>query len=85
MITEEMIKVMQAHVDGKHIEVCVHDNRWKEVHNPRWDWCNQSYRVKPELLTIYIYRHKSDQRLCTSTMCTPCTGFELIKTITVEI
>lgn len=44
--TKERIKVMQAFVDGKDVEVLNTDN-WELVSNPSWS-PNTKYRIKPE-------------------------------------
>lgn len=47
--TEKRIKVMQAFVDGKDVEV-LNTDKWELVSNPSWS-PNTKYRIKPE--TIY--------------------------------
>lgn len=48
MTTEEMIEVMKAYTEGKHIEFrATKNDSWHEA-VPRWDWNNYEYRVKPE-------------------------------------
>lgn len=48
MTTEEMIEVMKAYTEGKHIEFrATKNDHWHEA-VPRWDWNNYEYRVKPE-------------------------------------
>ena len=44
--TEERIKVMQAFVDGKDVEV-LNTDKWELVLNPSWS-PNTEYRIKPE-------------------------------------
>lgn len=47
----EHIEVMQAYLDGAKIELRRRDALhagWQEVLEPRWDWQNLEYRVKPE-------------------------------------
>ena len=44
--TEERIKVMQAFVDGKDVEV-LNTDKWELVSNPSWS-PNTKYRIKPE-------------------------------------
>ena len=49
-ITEEMIKVMQAYVDGKKIESRkFNSSNWCEIEDgcPSWSWGTYDYRVKP--------------------------------------
>ena len=45
---QEMIKVMQAYLDGKRIEACrLQDPKgWFECPLPKWDWYGCDYRVK---------------------------------------
>ena len=44
--TEERIKVMQAYVDGKDVEV-LNADKWELVSNPSWSTATK-YRIKPE-------------------------------------
>lgn len=44
--TEKRIKVMQAFVDGKDVEV-LNTDKWELVSNPSWS-PNTKYRIKPE-------------------------------------
>lgn len=44
--TEKRIKVMQAFVDGKDVEV-LNTDKWELVSNPYWS-PNIKYRIKPE-------------------------------------
>ena len=44
--TEKRIKVMQAFVDGKDVEV-LNTDKWELVLNPSWS-PNTKYRIKPE-------------------------------------
>ena len=45
--TKEAIRVMQAFVDGKDIEVFGPVGKWEPVHFPRWGWDDTQYRIKP--------------------------------------
>jgi hypothetical protein len=47
--TIEAIKVMQAFVDGKELEVLspVRNGCWLKAMTPSWDWLNCNYRIKP--------------------------------------
>lgn len=48
MTTEEMIEVMKAYTEGKHVEYRgTKNDPWREA-IPRWDWNNFEYRIKPE-------------------------------------
>lgn len=42
--TEEMIEVMQAHVDGKRIETR-HVGAWHTASEPEWNWAYSNYRI----------------------------------------
>lgn len=44
--TLEMIKIMQAYVDGKQIEAQCHDGSWQVTDTPRWEWHTTNYRIK---------------------------------------
>lgn len=47
--TEEMIKVMQAYVDGEQIQVFNHlSQEWNDITNPKWQWDVYKYRIKSE-------------------------------------
>lgn len=47
--TIEAIKVMQAYVDGKEVEVqrLLAGSCWIPSGAPCWDWLNGNYRIKP--------------------------------------
>lgn len=44
--TKKLIKVMQAFVDGKDVEI-LNTDKWELVSNPSWS-PNTKYRIKPE-------------------------------------
>ena len=44
--TKEAIRVMQAFVDGKDVE-SMYDGKWAIIYEPRWNWDNTQYRIKP--------------------------------------
>jgi hypothetical protein len=44
--TIEAIRVMQAFVDGKEVQV-LFAGKWQTSHIPNWDWILQEYRIKP--------------------------------------
>ena len=46
--TKECIKVMQAYVDGKEIEVNFIGNDWVLANDPLWDFVRVNYRIKKE-------------------------------------
>ena len=49
MDTKEMIKVMQAYVDGKRIEAGNREiNFWRDCPDPSWNWNAFDYRIVPE-------------------------------------
>ncbi len=47
--TKEAIKVMQAFVDGKEVDVrrLLDGSVWMPAGAPCWDWLNGNYRIKP--------------------------------------
>ena len=45
--TKECIRVMQAFVDGKELQVLGPVGKWEPVHFPRWGWDDTQYRIKP--------------------------------------
>lgn len=45
--TKECIRVMQAFVDGKDLEVFGPVGKWEPVYFPRWGWDDTKYRIKP--------------------------------------
>jgi hypothetical protein len=44
--TIEAIKVMQAYVEGKEVEVLFAGN-WQTTNVPSWSWSETTYRIKP--------------------------------------
>jgi hypothetical protein len=52
MTTKDIIKVMQAYVDGKTIQIrlSVSDDKWEDSKaiEPNWNWYQYDYRIKPE-------------------------------------
>jgi hypothetical protein len=57
--TKEAIKVMQAFVDGKKIEITnnsTEPNTWTDFYDdsPTWNWYVFSYRIKPEPKEFWI-------------------------------
>lgn len=51
--TEKMIEIMQAHVDGKAIQVFT-SCEWHELSDPSWDFKNFEYRIKPTPLEKWV-------------------------------
>ena len=47
--TKEAIKVMQAFVDGKELQVLDPVGKWESANSPRWGWDDTQYRIKPTL------------------------------------
>jgi hypothetical protein len=45
--TIEAIRVMQAFVDGKEVEVFSPDQKWGRTPAPSWGWDYTQYRIKP--------------------------------------
>ena len=47
--TIEAIRIMQAYVDGKEVEAQrpIAGSCWISASEPRWDWFNCIYRIKP--------------------------------------
>ena len=45
---EEKIKIMQAALDGKQIEITNGQDPWEKIISPDWNWTNFDYRIKPE-------------------------------------
>ena len=45
--TIEAIRIMQAFVDGKELQVLGPVGKWEPVHFPRWGWDDTKYRIKP--------------------------------------
>lgn len=45
---EEMTAVMKAFQKGKEIEYSIDSNSWFPTENPKWNWLEKDYRVKPE-------------------------------------
>lgn len=47
--TREMIRVMQAYVDGEDIEFCVNGvSEWSRLQCGCWNWETNNYRIKPK-------------------------------------
>lgn len=56
MTHDEMIKVIQAHKNGKRIQCKLRrrESEWGDSLNPSWDFPNHEYRIKPEPLVIWV-------------------------------
>lgn len=63
MNTNDMIKVMQAYLDGKKLEVANrNDNNWsKLIGKPLWDWSKYEYRIEKKKLKFRIYKQVQAQ------------------------
>ena len=51
MTTQEKVKIMQAFIEGKQIEIAYKgEDNWfnLDVTEPAWDWSLRTYRIKPE-------------------------------------
>lgn len=52
MTDQQIIEIVQAHIDGKPIEICTKgqgkDEKWYDIVNPKWDFQHCDYRVKQE-------------------------------------
>ena len=61
--TKVMIEIMQAHLDGKAIEVCMTGGKsWDVCKKPTWLWGNCDYRIKQEKKKVYLYAFTSNIR-----------------------
>lgn len=45
---DEMCEVMQAHKNGKKVEISTNGIDWKYAPFPTWNWYSNDYRVKSE-------------------------------------
>ena len=70
MTTEEKINVMQAHIDGKTIEMKKHED-WVEVTTPEivWDWRHHDYRIKKDRREFWINMYHNDAVVHRSRIC----------------
>lgn len=60
--TSEMIKVMQAYVSGKPIEMNPQGEGWRKCDCPVWNWVLCDYRVKQEPREFWIaYREDNGE------------------------
>lgn len=60
---QEKIAVMQAHADGKKIEVTYDGEKWVDSRSPAWNWARADYRVKEEPKKTGYYRRYITQYL----------------------
>ena len=72
MTTREKIEVMEAYDRGEEIQILAEDGiKFEDMSlEPRWDWYNCEYRIKPKekkLVTVYeyMYQVKSTNRWTT--------------------
>lgn len=87
---DEMIKVIEAHKEGKEIQWRVDDegNDWRSAPCPCWDFSRYEYRVKPipKKLTIYIYKNLDKEgNIVLLDYLTYADHLKLVKTIETEI
>ena len=45
---KEIVKVMEAYINGKKIQYLDEYNEWIDAPNPSFNWSNYVYRIKPE-------------------------------------
>ena len=61
MNTLDKIKIMQAFVDGKEIELMATHGGWVMLApNPKWNWDVYSYRIKLQPKIIYVNEYGDD-------------------------
>ena len=60
--TKDAIKVMQAFVDGKTIQLESKGVWFDAPDRPSWNWASQNYRVKPEPVVVYINEYPGEER-----------------------
>jgi ribosome recycling factor len=60
--TKELIKVMQAYVDGEKIEIQSGgtNSDWKECAHPNWNFAIARYRIKPKPRIIWVNEYPHD-------------------------
>ena len=60
MTHDEMIKVIQAHKDGKRIQCKLRrrESEWGDSLNPSWDFPNHDYRIKPDPLVVWVNEYE---------------------------
>jgi hypothetical protein len=57
MTPSQIVEVVQAHMDGKRIQVKPKDGRsWHDTLFPKWDFMGYEYRVKPEPLVLWMLK-----------------------------
>lgn len=60
MTHDEMIAVIQAHKEGKKLQVLYSlTASWEDISNPSFNFSVCKYRVKPEPKTIYVNEYTS--------------------------
>lgn len=59
LTTLEKVKVMQAFIDGKDIEISNHKGGWEIFECiPVWNWVSNEYRIKPPpLKEIWVNKY----------------------------
>ena len=59
--TKEVIKIMQAFVDGEEIECsCIHFDEYSNNSNPSCDWLSYKCRIKKKKVKLYKYAYKKN-------------------------
>lgn len=65
MTHDEMISVIQAHKDGKTIQIKGNiSGEWNDADSPRFNFVQCTYRIKPEPLVLWA-EYKHDGKLLT--------------------
>ncbi len=61
MSEKDIVTVVQAHMDGKRIQIRkmgshqgFRDGKWYDVVNPRWDFDSCDYRIAPEIPELKV-------------------------------
>jgi len=82
----EKIKVMQAALDGKEIEILSCSDNWVQSNAQTWDWCNNDYRIKQEPVEFWVNVHDSGYlEVLPNTLATiKAANVHIIKTIKVR-
>ena len=62
MTHDEMIAVIHAHKDGRHIQFQKKDLSFCDVpdNRPYWNFANEIYRVKPEPRSLWVVKDDDD-------------------------
>jgi hypothetical protein len=64
------LPLVQALANGKTIQRVLHfgpnDVRWEDVHEFKWTYSPDQYRIKPEPRTWEVWAHKNDKDIIAS-------------------